>query len=518
MEIYKNNTNSKFIKLNYFIKLPTLISPKLLYPITFIPLLFVFSNINMANAIISTTSSKTIQGNSPEFFITDSVKNKLGFTYNQTDYSESIGNIQSDSILYFDNPMTNLNDFKMKTFFTERQTINDSTGEYYDVDGDGFADIPVTQELTFIWRDNNQTQIDANDYENIGCHNNKYAMPLTLEIISKNIQVHTKYGHPNTSDPVQQASIIKAYQLAFVGMCYAKPNSLIVDPTTQWRAVKADNSGLSDWNPTGVGINGSKQTEPLDFYGGGYTEDYEPYLGFKIRSKSSYTNFPTSGFKGAQFQLVMSGSQEDYNYSISYNSGTFTVDKYGVITFFDKSQPEDEIIITAALKSNSKYTFKYKFKLPLWVSPAKIIDDESFYFTQENKALMTCTDKTLRLAGFQALNSVAWNSFDDHFLPFIKGYPFNVMTRGIGKGILGEWGRLAQPNQIKSDTYPKSEWGYAWYYGNSARYMGGKNPNGTARIESYIISSYDGMRSFPSYWNGGFRYKSYVCAPPSIRW
>ena len=491
MEIYKNNTNSKFIKLNYFIKLPTVISAKLRYPITFIPLLFVFSNINMANAIISTTSSKTIQGNPPEFFITDSVNNKLGFTYNRTDYSESIGNIQSDSILYFDNPMTNLNDFKMKTFFTERQTINDSTGEYYDVDGDGFADIPVTQELTFIWRDNNQTQIDANDYENIGCHNNKYAMPLTLEIISNNIQVHTKYGHPNTSDPVQP--IIKTYQLAFVGICYAKPNSLIVDPTTQWRAVKADKTGLSDWNPTGVNINGASQTEWVSYYGGGYSKNYVPYHGFKFTSGNSTDyHFPHTGFDGAQFQVVMSGSQEDYNYSISYNSGKYTVDQNGMITFLDKSEPEDEIIMTATLKSDPNYTFKYNFKIARWLYPMKIFDDESFNFTIEEMKQLCINDNKV-LATYKDLSGIT-----------VKYFEYNVMTRALG-AVIDEWGRLAQPGQKTSDTYPKSKWGYAWYYNRD--YIKNKE---TGKVEPIIVSSYDGMVSLPSLWNG-FSNKSFVC-------
>lgn len=502
MEKYKNNTSAKFIKLKHFIKSPTVISPVLLYQITFIPLLLVFSNINIANAIISSTSSKTVQGNRPEFYITDSVKNKLGFTYNQTDYSESIGNIQSDSILYFDNPMTNLNDFKMKTFFTERQTINDSTGEYYDLDGDGFADIPVTQKLTFTWRDKNNKLVDANDYENIGCHNNKYAMPLTLEIISNNIQVHTKYGNPNTSVPVQQAPINKTYQLAFVGMCYAKPNSLIVDPTTQWRSVKADYSDNDAWNLTGIGIGGSKQDEPNNKYGGGHTKDYVPNLGFKVKPTVSNKTFPTTGFKGAQFQLVMGGSQEDYNYSISYNSGKFTVDTNGIITFTDKSQPEDEIIITAALKSNSEYTFKYKFKLALWVYPSKVIEDISIYFTVEDLKLL-CKDN-LKLAHGKDLNKNDSLLLDYDRLPK-NGKHYNILTRGIGYGVFGEWGRLAQPNQKTSDTYPKSEWGYAWYYVDNIR------KKESQQSEPIIISSYDGMRSFTSGWNGGFSNKSYVC-------
>ncbi|MBX4133594.1 hypothetical protein JMI89_08110 [Frischella sp. Ac48] len=510
MEIYKNNTSPNFIKLNYIIKLLTVIAPKLIYQIPPVLLLLVFSNINIANALISSTSSKSIQGNPPEFFITDSVKNKLGFTYNQTDYSESIGNIQSDSILYFDNPMTNLNDFKMKTFFTERQAINDSTGEYYDADGDGFADIPVTQELTFIWRDNNQTQIDANDYENIGCHNNKYAMPLTLEIISKNIQVHTKYGHPNTSDPVQQASIIKAYQLAFVGMCYAKPNSLIVDPNTQWRAVRADYTDADAWNPTGIGINGSKQDRPNERFGGGYTADYVANLGFKVKPTVSDKTFPTTGFDGAQFQLVMGGSQEDYNYSISYNNGTFTVDKNGMITFVDKSQPEDEIIITAALKSNSEYTFKYKFKISLWVYPGELISSRAE--NQVSKFNEKCTKKNKSLVGRNDLNANTWyskNSLDFDKTPSDinvqnRDIQFNVFIRGIGNGVLGEWGRLVQQGAKSSDTYPKSKWVSGWFFVNETR----KNRFGGE--EAIIVSILDGMISYMSSWSG-FRDRSYAC-------
>ncbi|MWP77865.1 MULTISPECIES: hypothetical protein [unclassified Gilliamella] len=438
----------------------------------------------MANAAISSTTSQTIQGTKPLFFATETTKNKLGFSYKENDYSELKGNITSDKTKYFDEN-TKLSDFVIKSYFTPRTSKDDLKGDYFDSDGDAFDPVtPITSDLTHVWKDSSGKTIDQADYDNIACSHNKYKMPLQLEITAKDIQVKTEYGDPKESDPV--SSISKTYQIAIAKTCFAKPNGINLDPKTQWRSVKNDKSeNDAKWNLTGAGLNGIDKDKPNPEVGGGHTDDYVINQGFKVEPKVANKHFPTTGFPGAQFQLVMGGIQQDYTFTSS--SDQAPVDKDGIVTL---KGPVKEVTISAKLKSDSNIHYDYKFTLDLWVEP------QSGYAANQAEARSKCTSP-MQLLERKDLNNAS--IFASANLNNHQGRKYNIFTRGIGLGVLGEWGRpLKAAYGVIPPTYPQSNWNFGWYFTNENHPT--TDSENQPIMEGIVVSAHDGMISFPSAW------------------
>jgi hypothetical protein len=470
--------------------------------ISFFSAIFVFNSFNVANAAISSTTSHTIQGTKPQFFATESTINKLGFNYKGNDYSELKGNIKSDAIKYFDKD-TKLSDFVIKSFFTPRTSEDDLNGDYFDFDGDAFDPVTaITSTLVPVWKDSNGKVIDIADYDNAACNPNKYTMPLQLEIIAKDIKVKTTYGDPNESDPVssiktssQEKPITKTYKIMIAKACFAKPNATKLDSGTQWRSVRNDRTeNDAQWNLTELGLGGINKDKPNPAVGGGHTDDYVINQGFKVEPTVSRKHFPTTGFSGAQFQLVMSGMQNDYNFTS--NNSLVEVDREGIVTLKD---PVKEATITATLKSDANIRDNYTFTLGLWVEP------QPGYVATQADARLKCTSP-MQLLERKDLNSAS--SFASGNLDSYQGRVYNVFTRGIGLGVFGEWGRTLKATHYGyGPTYPKSNWDYAWYFTSESHQT---TINHQPITEGIVISSHDGMISFPNAW-GLHEIKRAVC-------
>ncbi|WP_141673875.1 hypothetical protein [Gilliamella sp. Choc5-1] len=463
--------------------------------------IFALNSFNVANAAISSSTINAIQGTKPVFFLTDTTINKLGFSYNGNDYSEIYGNITSGSAKYFDKN-TKLGNFIIKSYFTPR-TASDPNGDYFDFDGDAFDPItPITVNLTHVWKDNDGKIIAQADYDDIACSHNKYKMPLQLEIIAKDIKVKTTHGDPNESDPVssiktssQEKPITKTYKIMIAKACFAKPNATKLDSGTQWRSVRNDRTeNDAQWNLTELGLGGINKDKPNPAVGGGHTDDYVINQGFKVEPTVSRKHFPTTGFSGAQFQLVMSGMQNDYNFTS--NNSLVEVDREGIVTLKD---PVKEATITATLKSDANIRDNYTFTLGLWVEP------QPGYVANQADARLKCTSP-MQLLERKDLNSAS--SFASGNLDSYQGRVYNVFTRGIGLGVFGEWGRTLKATHYGyGPTYPKSNWDYAWYFTSESHQT---TINHQPITEGIVISSHDGMISFPNAW-GLHEIKRAVC-------
>ncbi|SCB85799.1 hypothetical protein [Gilliamella intestini] len=452
--------------------------------ITFFSAIFALNSFNVANAAISSTTSHTIQGTKPQFFATETAINKLGFNYKGNDYSEIKGNIRSDTTKYFDEN-TKLSEFVIKSYFIPRTTKDDLDGDYFDFDGDAFDPVmPITSTLEYVWKDSSGKTIDKADYDDIACTHNKYTMPLQLEITAKDIQVKTEYGDPKESDPV--SSISKTYQIAVAKTCFAKPNGINLDPKTQWRSVRNDSAeNDAQWNLTGAGLNGIDKDKPNPKVGGGHTDDYVINQGFKVEPKVANKHFPTTGFPGAQFQLVMGGIQQDYTFTSS--SDQASVDKDGIVTL---KSPVKEVTISATLKSDSNIHYDYKFTLDLWVEP------QSEYVANQAEARSKCTSP-MQLLERKDLNNAS--SFASANLNNHQGRIYNIFTRGIGLGVLSEWGRpLRAAYGVIPATYPQSKWNFGWYFTNENHPT--TDSENQPITEGIVVASHDGMISFPSAW------------------
>ncbi|OTQ73957.1 hypothetical protein B6C99_05705, partial [Gilliamella sp. N-G2] len=405
---------------------------------------------------LSSFTVNVIQGNSPKVDNVRLAADNHGFTVNKVFYSESTGNIKEDEIKEFDGNLT-LNDFVIKQL--NYQSL-DNQKNYQDDDGDNIDPVQpfLTTTTTWQWLDANGVKISDKEQNNIiGCGSG-YPMPLRLEILNQ-IQAISQYGIPRKSGLV---TLKKAYKIAVKPqICYAKPNSTIISPEMQWLTNNQNNDFSFDndknwWNMKQYSV-------PHVSNGGGYTSDYVPDYGYKVTNTLTGKLFPTSGFKGAQFQLLMSGAQSDYTFSVPVNpGGKVTIDKYGNILLNDK--PSGKVTVRATYKKNTSIKLDYSFDpRSNWVIP---------YDWAYNWWNASGYCKLLTRAEFT--NSPR-NKAPQNWL-----YVYNAFTRAIDGSILGEWGPINKKN------YPQSNWADQLYW--TSEYWGSLSGENSAhfRIGLYL--------------------------------
>jgi hypothetical protein len=386
-----------------------------------------------SDAILTATTTSVIIGNAPQVIALSST-DKQGFTVNGVFYSEASGNIKEDEIKEFDDNLT-LNDFTISKYDPKNL---DKVINYRDIDGDNAdSSTPFKVEKThYWWYDNNGRRIEGDDKKRIiGCGSG-YAMPLKL-IIKTNVKAHSAYGIPKESEPI---TLAKTYQIATKSkICYVKPNDIVVSKNLQWRSydpsITSPISGPWAWNAPNI------SRHPV--HGGGYSTDYVPFFGFKVNPIAANGQFfPTTGFPGAKFQLVMTGAQMDYHYQVINNGGgDISVDHNGVVKLMSK--PVGNVTVRATLKRDTSIIHDYRFNpTTVWLEPQK----------NENITLPAAINlcggiKNIPLRK-DYTNSPAINVAENENWSV---YP-NSFTRSIGGSIMGEWGWVSGIN------YPESNW------------------------------------------------------------
>ncbi|OCG16684.1 hypothetical protein A9G09_02550 [Gilliamella sp. wkB292] len=380
---------------------------------------------------LTSTTVQNIIGNAPKVANVKEASDKHGFTVKNVFYSEASGNITSDVVKRFDGNLR-FSDFVVKMYYYNNLS---SITNFSDIDGDK-AD-PIKPFLLTVtssqWYDGKGNKIPNSDLNNIiGCGSG-YVMPLTLEI-SAALKTYSQYGIPNESDSV---TLTKKYKIAPESMiCYAKSNDIVLSPKMQWRTydetITSPVSGPWEWN-------GSKGT-PDAVHGGGYTADYVPNYGFKAQPTVSAKTFPTTGFPGAKFQLVMTGAQTDYTYTLISNpGGKVAVDSLGFITLNDK--PTGNVTVRATLGYDKSISHDYTFNpTSVWLVPVKSGDINQA--TAQNLCGGLANVPSRRDYTNSPANSVGvnWTVYTNSFI------------RAIGSSIMGEWGLVVGTN------YPNSNW------------------------------------------------------------
>ncbi|MCX8730088.1 hypothetical protein J3U66_06815 [Gilliamella sp. B2969] len=389
---------------------------------------FILLTTHTAQAL-STTTAKAIEGSAPEVINIDLAANKQGFTVNGVFYSEASNNIKGDVIKEFSGELSPA-DFIVKNFYYNSL---DNTLNYADKDGDGI-DTSKPFLLSFTskqWYDSNGKLI-TDTSKTMGC-GSSYPMPLTLEITTQ-VKTYSKYGMPRESDYVP---IVKRYQISSKPqVCYAKPYSLEIFPMYQWRGVNSSTGGIADWNQETYKV-------PNPVYGGGYTADYVPNMGFKVNpTVSAGKKFPMTGFPGAKFQLIVSGAQTDYSFSIPNNpGGQVTIDPQGYVLL--KGKPTGDVTVRAALKRDPTIKFDYTFNpTSVWAIP-----QGDFYGTYEQVKIKCGGEQNMFLRS-ELTNSPVKSA------PLNWVLHNNVYTRSIGESILSEWGYIEGKK-----SYPDANWG-----------------------------------------------------------
>ncbi|XKM14091.1 hypothetical protein RCS94_02700 [Orbaceae bacterium ac157xtp] len=277
----------------------------------------------------------------------------------------------------------------------------------------------------FEWIDSNNNVILPSNYsQTLGCGSG-LNLPLTLKITLPNIKVHSWYGNPNES---LETNLVKTYKIGTMGICFAKPNSL-------------------DWW-------GSEK--PSSTEGGGYTSDFDPVNGFKV---SANPKFPTTGFSGAEFTLVMIGNPTDYTFTHNGGSAVTVDGTTGKVTL--NSKPSGPVTIEARYNNApptaqpDEYTFDPR---TVWVVPKGFA--RMTYETTKTECGTGVIDgvaNTLKIPTRVQLTNSPLNN-----LGMGEMIITNYYTRAVGGGVFGEWGLTS--GLIASSNYPDSQWNSSNYW------------------------------------------------------
>ncbi|MCX8726352.1 hypothetical protein [Gilliamella sp. B2838] len=397
-------------------------------------LLFFLVNLLLLSKVnaLNVQTVNIIHGNAPQVIKEQVAADRLGFTVADQFYSESSGNINGNVVKGFDGNLK-ISDFKVDV---NNPSVVDTVTNYNDEDGDhaDSQDPFIVETTNYWWYDANNVELASNGHltagtqdKPIGCGSG-YPMPLTL-VFAKKVKARSQYGIPRESDYV---TFSKKYLITATGLCYARPNSTEIFPDKQWLSFDDSNKF--------IGWNDKNNTTRRVLVGGGYTSDYVPDWGFKVNpTQSNNKKFPTTGFPGAKFQLIVAGAQSDYLFSVPVNpNGQVSVDSKGYVTIHDR--PSGAVTVRATLKRDQKVMFDYTFNPTIvWAKPVK------GFLGFWSDAIKICQGDHL-LLHTQLSNAPITNGVNKYF------EINNGFTRAIDSTLFSEWGHTLK------HAYPDSDW------------------------------------------------------------
>ncbi|QIQ21132.1 hypothetical protein [Zophobihabitans entericus] len=306
---------------------------------------------------------------------------------------------------------------------------------FYDINGDTpKASLPVNGRVRATW-----TNVTGAVVTNLAANLDPCDAPYKLTLNATATTVSSQYGDPlSTLYPGVSTVYTIDTDPSLARVCYLRPGSM--GKNQDWVGFVNDTTN-GPWNSTAytaIDPNG----------GGGYSSDFVPGKGFiptPTASSPAGAKFPTTGFSKATFQLIMSGGQAKYTYSVSASpAGSVTIDATGLVTLVSK--PSGTVTLSATPIAGGP-TINYPFNIGLWatVQPA---------FGLYAVTAAQCTTRPLTRAEYT-------NSPRKNVVQPPNWYPTNnYFSRVIDGSLGGEWGSLP--------LYTDSGWvGGAMYYWTS---------------------------------------------------
>ncbi|MCX8739931.1 hypothetical protein J3U56_11415, partial [Gilliamella sp. B2824] len=327
---------------------------------------------------------------------------------------------------------TTFNDIKTYLPFSNYPSMplaNVIVANNYWRDADGDKLFTITGYMKVKWETYDGE--DVTDYvkSNPNSELDSCKSPYKLTLSADDGALLTNYGIPDTNSFKGESH--SYYILSKHTVCYVKPYAIEKMPQFQWLSFDSSN--------TFVAWNDSRYTSRTAV-GGGYTSDYVPNIGFKATpTASGGKKFPTTGFAGAKFQLIVTGSPASYSFSVPNNpGGQVAIDQQGYVLL--KGKPTGDVTVRATVKQNPMIKLDYTFNpTSVWANPLKD------FFDIWSVAIQRCSINNL-LSYSELTNTPVDNRLNGSF-EIINGY-----TRAIGQGLLPEWGYSTQ------QTYPDSTW------------------------------------------------------------
>lgn len=381
-----------------------------------------------SHATLSSQTIEAIHGNRPRLSLTIEKKmddfELFGLSYDGKDFYE---NNLSDMPVPVSYPFVK--------HFTVAPIKKPDNTQFLDSDGDEFDSMTAKDKVTIVWYYTNPegklTEFKPNDNDTFcGLTDKGFSAPFKVKI-SADIILLTKYGIPDSNEYPNDEVITQPSKLYTiledVGVCYAKPS---LSPA------EATNSGLFHWDTK---------------------------RGFLIQSNvDASKNFPTTGFYGANFDLVMANGVKisDYNWSIAQGRELINLKENSTgnvvnIAFTTTSALDTKIawqqvighegynVVIQGENKNTGYKIQYAFIVKNWFSGWDKNANGKPKATKGNAkeiaAGCTSLDGHYRISYAQEVSNA----------PFGEKAGSARYTREIGT-LLGEWG---DPDK---DSYPNS--------------------------------------------------------------
>lgn len=281
-----------------------------LYPLLLIKLsILMFIGINFANATISASTKATILGHAPNFVLSDGLtelKNLdelLGFTMpvknsvsGEIEITKINSSASSNTLIAITG--TKFSDIKALVK-ADNQNYQLSTTELLlsDIDGDAdqMDDNLSKGTLKGVWFNQRGNVVDNLEQPLSSCDG-----PYTLFIVANSVSANTTYGNPSANN-YGSGTAIYSFTVDKPEICYIKPLDLSI-------------------SSTGTTIPG------------GYNQTvFDTTKGFIVSGlKHENISFPKTGFKGSEFTLIGTGSdQSKYRCSIQNDTGVLSLSGSG---------------------------------------------------------------------------------------------------------------------------------------------------------------------------------------------
>ncbi|RKS87196.1 hypothetical protein DES39_0415 [Orbus hercynius] len=390
----------------------------------------------LVDASLSISTTKTIQGDKPTFTpeIEENINNFVLFGLNYTDPDTL------NTVSYYDNSdISNIGvrgSYPFYDLFSIAPIKQPTEDQYANIDGDLFKELIASSALTMQWFYTNvsgQEVLFTPSKSDTFC--NLYSAgkegPYKVKIFG-DLVLRSHYGDPSENtypnETVSTQPSITYTILNDPGICYAKP---ALTPSTA------------------LGVSASQ---------------WDAKSGFLIQSLNSpEKNFPSTGFYGAKFDLLLakSGLAANYDWSITKGSElvNISVDSSGVHLVFNKiaasstdlywnyiMSTDGYEVVVEGIHRTKGYSIKYPFKLTKWFSgwSKANLDNATIGYRGDAKEI---------IQGCASLSGKYKISEASH----VSNAPYNTASSGVSYTrevgtLLGEWGYLSQ------DNYPGS-WG-----------------------------------------------------------
>lgn len=444
--------------------------------LTCLPIIGLFSA--NASSSLTATTAQYIIGNEPQILeaTLDKIKNSIYFKITDIigfSYDYSPGQVSNINLPL--NSQFNLVDPKLAQITLSGSDITDDDGDLLST-----SNSYSVSNLSYVWKDKNNTIISNNSSNNLGgdicTDSSSYNGPYSLNI-SFDFTAYTQYGVPNSTT----TSITKGYTVnANDGICYIQPGNLALNIPSGWP---------EGGNNAAAGSNGINRSPAFDSSVFVQSKGFKAWVGKK---------FPTTAFPDARFQIVPYNSVSGYTVSLEQNPNSALADQQtyakGQFKFTTSTPDQSQPYVLKVVNNTTSVPYYYSFKLGSsrsWFTPTSTPSTTQTVAS----ALSTCKTSGADLPTRAELtNSIYAN--DSSTISMGAYAANNGYSRAIGDSLTAEWGKIfyyAPSDGNRRDMVATVPASAISRYFNYSYYWSKDIPNSSvSKTTTYIVGAVEG--------------------------